>query len=348
MSFVYQNRPGVYAGYDVSGVYSGAIAGKVIAVAAQSTLPAKVYVYTDYASAYRRGDNSQLGKMLKLLYENGAYKVLAYPVGIDNIGVYDTAITALFAAGEPDYLVLGSDSEEIQLLAKQQMEQLQQEQRECICFMGMTDAGIDEIAARAEKLNSERVVLLGQNVTLEDETQSSGGSMAAAALAAQLSAQTDPAVPLHGMVLEGLADTEYLTDSQLDALIQSGVTTLEAVNGSVSIIRGLTTRTKTDNQPDTTLGDLNTIMVIDTVIPGLRELLRKKFTRSKNNETTRTAILHQMVTALEEYLSNEIIDSYSDLQVTADPKNAGVCLVSFRFAVTRGINLIYLTAHITV
>ena len=46
MSFAYQNRPGVYAGYDVSGVYSGAIAGKVIAVAAHSTLPAKVYVYT--------------------------------------------------------------------------------------------------------------------------------------------------------------------------------------------------------------------------------------------------------------------------------------------------------------
>lgn len=348
MSFAYQNRPGVYAGYDVSGIYSGAIAGKVIAVAAHSTLPAKVYVYTGYESAYKRGDNSQLGKMLKLLYANGAYKVLAYPVGLDNTGMYSTAITELLAADKVDYLVLGSDSEEIQLLAKQQMEQLQQEQRECICFMGMTDAGVDEIAARAGKLNSERVVLLGQNVTLEDETQSSGGSMAAAALAAQLSKQTDPAIPLHGMVLEGIVNTEYLTDSQVDTLVQGGVTTLEAVNGSVSIIRGLTTRTKIDNQPDTTLRDLNTVMIIDTVIPGLRELLRRKFTRSKNNETTRTAILHQMVTALEEYLSDEIIDSYSDLQVTADPKDAGVCVVSFKFAVTRGINLIYLTAHIMV
>jgi iron complex transport system substrate-binding protein len=44
----------------------------------------------------------------------------------------------------------------------------------------------------------------------------------------------------------------------------------------------------------------------------------------------------------------EIIDSYSDVTVSADSEDPSVCLVEFSFAVAHGLNRIYLTAHITV
>lgn len=349
MSFVYHERPGVYADYDISSIRTATSGAKVIAVAGESTLPAKVYTYTDYASAYKQGDDSQLGKLLRVLYENGACQVLAFPVDADTVATYNAALTELFHAGEPDFLVLGSGDEEVQLLAKQWMEDLAENRRECICLAGMEDATIDEAIQRASTLNSERMVLIGQNVTLNDETLPTGGCMAAAALAGQLAAQSDPAVPVHGLTLAGLSDTNLLlTENQIDTLVQGGVTPLECVGGVVSVIRGVTTRTQRDGLADTTLRELNTILIIDEVIPGLRDMLRAKFVRRKNNDTTRTAILHQMVLALEQYVRAEIIDGYSDLRVTADPEDGTVCLVEFGFTVVHGMGRIYLTAHITV
>lgn len=349
MSFVYHERPGVYADYDVSSVRTALSGTKVIAVAAESLLPAKVYTYTDYAGAYKLGDNSQLGNMLRLLYENGAHKVLAFPVEVDTVATYTAALAELFRAGEPDILVLGSESEEVQLLAKQWMEDLTESRRECVCFVGMENATLQKAVQRAAALNSERMVLLGQNVTLSGQLLSTGGWMAAAALAGQVAAQDDPALPLHGLPLEGLSDTDLLlSENDIDTLVQGGVTPVECVGGNVSVIRAVTTRTTTDGVPDVALRELNTVLIADEVIPGLRDMLRLKFSRCKNNATTRSAILHQLVLALEQYVRDEVIDSYCDLRVTADENDGTICRVEFGFTVTHGMGRIYLTAHITV
>ena len=123
---------------------------------------------------------------------------------------------------------------------------------------------------------------------------------------------------------------------------------VEAVGGVVSPIRGITTRTTTGGAPDTAWRELTTILVVDDVIPAIRQSLRSRFSRMKNTAQTRGAIRSQVIVELESKLRAEIIESYGDVLVSVYEEDPAMCLVEFSFAVTHGLNQIYLTAHITI
>ncbi len=53
-----------------------------------------------------------------------------------------------------------------------------------------------------------------------------------------------------------------------DILLQNGVAVLEMRAGRAELIRGVSTRTKTDGVSDRTFHDINTVLIIDTVIAG--------------------------------------------------------------------------------
>ena len=173
--------------------------------------------------------------------------------------------------------------------------------------------------------------------------------MAAAALAGVLCDQSDPAMPLNGQVLQGISGvTAGYEDTEYDALVAAGVTALECVGGRVSVIRGLTTRTKTGDAADKTFRELTTILIVDDVIPSIRRALRAKFTRAKNSALTRNAIRNQVIVELEDRIDKEIIEGYDNLTVTASTTDPTTCVVGFEFRVVHGLNRIYLTAHISV
>ena len=91
-----------------------------------------------------------------------------------------------------------------------------------------------------------------------------------------------------------------------------------------------------------------TILVVDEVIPGIRNALRAKFNRSKNTVQNRGAIRSLVVMELEKRVSREIIDGYEDVTVSALDSDPTVCLVEFAFTVAHGLNQVWLSAHITV
>ena len=126
------------------------------------------------------------------------------------------------------------------------------------------------------------------------------------------------------------------------------MTALECVGGRVSVIRGLTTRTKTGDAADKTFRELTTILIVDDVIPSIRRALRAKFTRAKNSALTRNAIRNQVIVELEDRIDKEIIEGYDNLTVTASTTDPTTCVVEFEFRVVHGLNRIYLTAHISV
>ena len=137
-------------------------------------------------------------------------------------------------------------------------------------------------------------------------------------------------------------------ESELDTLLQGGVTPVELAGGVCSVVRGVTTRTTTGGVSDSTWRELTTILVVDDVIPGVRNALRAKFPRAKNTAQSRSAIRSQVIVELEKKVAEEIIDSYGEVTVTASEDDPTVCLVEFSFAVAHGLNQIYLTVHITV
>ncbi len=350
MSLIYHERPGVYSDYDASPVSASGSTERVIALIGQAQAKAGLYTITSAQSGKEAfGEESELGQMVQAAYRNGAGKVLACPVEADTIAAYQPAFALVFEQKQASFCVIASTQEPVQLALRAAVEEASGQKGECIGLVGLQDATVQSLCARAELLNAERMVLVGPDVYLTGVEQAAGSWLAAAALAGALCDQSDPSMPLNGQVLRGFdgvartfADTEY------DALARSGVTGLECVGGEVSVIRGLTTRTKTGGSEDLTFRELGTMLILDDVIPSIRDSLRRTFTRAKNNAVTRNAIRSRVIIELENRIAREIIDSYENLTVTALETDPTVCVVAFTFSVVHGLNRIYLTAHIKV
>lgn len=350
MSITYHERPGVYSDYDASSVTATGRTERVIALVGTSQARAGLYTVTSYAAGKETfGAESQLGRMLKLAYENGAGTVLACPVSDDTAAAYQTAFELIFADKTASFCVVGSALQEVHTALREAVETASGQRGECIGIVGMSNPGQAELVARTKALNSERMVLVGPDVYLTGETALAGGCMAAAALAGVLSDQTDPAMPLNGQQLNGISGVSAAyADSEYDALVAGGVTVLECFGGKVSVIRGLTTRTSTGGVSDDTYREMSTILIVDEVIPAIRNALRARFTRAKNNVLTRNAIRNQVVVELEERISREIIEGYDHLTVAASKTDPTVCVVEFEFRVVHGLNRIHLMAHIQI
>ncbi len=350
MSMIYHERPGVYSDYDASSVSASGSTERVIALIGMSEAKSGLYTITSSASGKQAfGEQSQLGQMVQLAYRNGAGKVLACPVAENTLQAYQAAFGLVFQQKLASFCAIGSALESVQTALRAAVEEASSQKGECIGLVGMQGASVSELCARAEALNSERMVLVAPDVYRTGEAAADGGWMAAAALAGVLSDQSDPSMPLNGQVLRGFdAVSSVYSDTEYDALVASGVTALECVGGEVSVIRGLTTRTKTGGSEDLTFRELGTVLVIDDVIPSIRTALRRTFTRAKNNAVTRNAIRSRVIIELEDRIAREIIDGYDNLTVTPLQTDPTVCVVEFEFSVVHGLNRIYLTAHISV
>lgn len=350
MSIITHERPGVYSDFDASTITATGSSRSIAALIGTADADAGVYTLHSYASGKSVfGENSQLGKMLKLAYQNGAGTVLAYPVENDDAADYAAAVAAVLQEKTASYLVLGSSLEAVQTAAAAAVEAASGQKGECICLCGMGSATVQQLTARASALNSPRTVLLAPQVYLTGGSTAENGCMAAAALAGALCAVSDPAAPLNGQILLGLdAVSAVYDDTEYDALAGAGVTALECEGGRVSVIRALTTKTATGGVADKTYRELTTMRILDDVIPSIRTSLRAKFTRAKNNTVTRKAIRNQVILELEDRISRQIIDGYENLTVTADPTDRTICVVEFAFTVVQGISRIHLTAHVRV
>lgn len=350
MSMIYHERPGVYSDYDASSVSASGQTERVIALIGEAPADAGLYTITSSASGVEAfGEDSQLGRMIQAAYRNGAGKILACPVEEDTALAYQEAFGLVFEQKQASFCVIGSTTASVQMALRAAVNASSQQKGECIGIVGMGDASVQELCARAEALNAERMVLVAPQIYCTGEEEAVGGWLAAAALAGALCDQSDPALPLNGQVLRGFDGvTKVYSDTEYDALVASGVTVLECVGGEVSVIRALTTRTKTGGSSDLTFRELGTMLVIDDVIPSIRASLRRTFTRAKNNAVTRNAIRNRVIIELEDRIAREIIDSYDKLTVSALESDPTVCVVEFVFSVVHGLNRIYLTAHINV
>ncbi|MBQ1602250.1 MAG: phage tail sheath subtilisin-like domain-containing protein [Oscillospiraceae bacterium] len=353
MNVTIHERPGVYSSYDALSVVRGGKVGKTVGVAAIATAgtPNEAVLLSSFREgleAFRAdGETAGMEAVLRALYENGATAVQA--VRVDTTGEsadYASAFAALGELDGVDVIVCDSTDLAVQQMLKESVERAGALQRERIAVVGASGARASELIEHAAQLNSERVVLSATNVPDEDGR---GAILAAAAVAAAVAANDDPSVPINGTALQGLSGlTGRFTDTEIDLLVRGGVTPVEAVGGTVSPVRAVTTRTTTGGESDSTWRELTTILVVDDVIPTIRSALRTRFARSKNTAQSRGAIRSQVILELEDKLANERIDSYGEVKVSAVESDPTVCLVEFSFAVAHGLTRIYLTAHITV
>ena len=352
MKGIIHERPGVYSSYDASAAVRGGRAARTVGVAAKSTsgtanAAVRLTSYEMGMSAF--GEDAEgtpgMSAILKLLFLGGASTVVAVKVDEDD---YAAAFRVLQTVENLQVIVCDSGELTVQQALRVSLESASAARRERIAVVGMSDASTADLTERAKALNSERMVLVGPD-GLDGAGKPVSGVFAAAAVAAAVAMTRDPAIPLNGTPLNGLTGVSMdYTDSEIDVLVRGGVTPLEAVGGVVSPVRGITTKTTTGGADDTTWRELTTILIADDVIPAIRQSLRSRFSQTKNTVQTRGAIRSQTIVELENKLRAEIIDSYSDVAVSASEEDPTICLVEFSFAVAHGLNQIYLTAHITI
>ena len=352
MKSIIHERPGVYSSYDASAAVRGGRAVRTIGVAAKSTggtanTAVRLTSYEMGLNAFGEDapDAPGMSTILKLLFLGGASAVAAVKVDGDN---YAAAFAALQAVEDAQVIVCDSGELSVQQALRASLESASAARRERIAVVGMSGASVADLTERARALNSERMALVGPD-GLDSSGKTLPGIFAAAAVAAAAAITRDPAVPLNGTQLPGLGGvSETYGDNEIDLLVRGGVTPLEAVGGVVSPVRGITTRTTTGGADDATWRELTTILIVDDVIPTIRQSLRSRFSQTKNTVQTRGAIRSQTIVELENKLKAEIIDGYSDVAVSVCDDDPTVCLVEFSFSVAHGLNQIYLTAHITI
>ncbi len=345
MELTTHERPGVYSAYDASTVVSGSGGGKVAGLAALVTgetdgALVRVSRYEDAVAAF--GEDEAITELIRLLLLNGAAAVAAVPVA-DTEG-YDDAFAALEAVEDVQIMVCDSDTLTVQQAMRDSIKAASEARKERIGVVcGAKGETVSALVTRAQGLNSERIVVAAPGLDGEN------GAKVAAAVAGAIAGESDPAVPLGGAELRGLgALAAQYSDSEIDQLVRGGVTPVESVAGVVSVVRGVTSRTKTGEAADATWRELGTILIVDDVVPAVRASLRSRFHRAKNTEQSRGAIRSQVILELENKVAREIITGYDGVTVSALEEDPTVCLVEFSFTVAHGLNQIWLSAHITV
>lgn len=351
MSITAHERPGVYSDYTASAAVSGIAGRKNVGLAARVSgdQVKTVSRYEEIAAVFGAETAENTAALARLLLQNGAAQVSVFPVAGDTLADYQAAFAAMAAAEDLAVVLCDSTQLQIQQALRQSVLDAAGQQRERIAVAaGAAQETVSQLVERAQALNCERVVLAAPGC-LDGEGNECSGLQAAAAVAGAIAGQTDPAVPLGGAQVLGLygLNCRY-TDSELDVLIRGGVTPLEYAGGTGYVVRGVTTRTSTNGAYDATWRDLSAILVVDDVIPTIRNSLKARFRRAKNTPQSRGAIRSQVVLELETKKNAEIITGYDQVSVSADAQEPTRCLVDFSFTVTHGINQIWLSAHITV
>ncbi len=342
-------RPGVYSRYDTSSVVraGGGRRAALLAKAEKGDGTKAELWYTYAQAAEAMGNGSEMAELARLLFLGGAAAV--YGVAVADEGQYAQGIATVEELEDVRVVACDAADAQTQQALRESVERASAARRERIAVVGgSAGESVSQLTARAGELNSERLVLVAPGAV--DETGNAlSGARCAAAAAGVIAGQSDPAAPLGGAVLGGLAGlTVRYSESEIDALVRGGVTPLECGAGQVSVVRGVTTRTKTGGTADATWRELTTILIVDDVIPGIREALRAKFPRAKNTAQSRSAIRAQVIVELEKRVAQEIITDYEDVTVTAVEDEPTVCLVEFAFTVAHGLNQIWLSAHISV
>ena len=344
MNMTDHERPGVYSSYDASAIVSGSGAGKTVGLVGVGTceeMGTVVPISRQEEAVAAFGAGTALTELVRLLLLNGAAAVRA--VAVTGTEDYAAAFAALEAEEDVGIVVCDSEELTVQQALRDSVKAASEARRERIAVVGgKAGENATALVQRAEGLNSERVVLTAP-------VGEGGGAAVAAAVAGAIAGESDPAIPLGGAELKGVDGLEArYGDTEIDTLVRGGVTPVEQAAGVVSVVRGVTTRTKTGEAADATWRELTTIRIVDDVIPTVRDALRARFRRAKNTEQSRGAIRSQVVLELENKLAREIITGYGEVSVEADADNPTVCLVDFSFTVAHGLNQIWLSAHITV
>ena len=135
----------------------------------------------------------------------------------------------------------------------------------------------------------------------------------AAAYAAMIASEEDPARPLNTLELAGIKVppiAQRLGRTEQETALANGVTPLEVAAGDViQIVRAVTTYTKSAaGATDVSLLDLTTIRILYYIRMACRDRIRLRFPRSKLSKKTPEAVRGELLDVLLKAQELEIVE----------------------------------------
>lgn len=345
MSYVGKERPGVYSDYKSSSILWGNPTGKTVGLVAESSKAAgSVNIITRSSDADSIfGTTGLMSKLCKIILQNGAIKVAAVSAGTNN---YDKAFDTIKSLDDICVVVCDSENVSVHDKLKSSIVSASEDSKERIGIVSYPSSSYT--SGLGSHFNCERIIVIAQS-PVDSDGEKLSSCYLSAAFAGLISQNSDPSLSFNGKSLNSIFGlTSNLIEDKVDEYIESGITPFESISNQVEIIRAVSSRTTTNNITDLTFKDINTILIIDYVISGIRKTLSKLLEGAKNNSSTRSAIATQVTVELEKYKSEEIIDKYEQPSISKGSSDQSVCIVNISFEVSRGINQIYITADVRV
>ncbi len=327
-------RPGVYASYEVKSESKSSAPVAVVGIAAQAASGSAKLILSADEAAENYGDCS-LSKLIRSAILSGAERVYAVPVVSDD---YAAAMLGLCEKADVGFLCCDAADAATQTAIKTAL---------CgdnnallykiLVFEGSGEA--EDLCERAEGLNCENIMLVGN--------KSGESGCAAAAMAGLLAAREDPALPVNGEELCSLTELSHeFSDAETELLLSGGVTPIEMRQSKVTVVRGVTTRTTVNGAADASYRDINTVMVINHVLPRIAAMLSRDFKGKRNSAFTKSAICDAVRSELAKMLREELIADYGGVTANESEDDPTVCEVSFTFSAAKGLHIIELHARV--
>jgi phage tail sheath gpL-like len=356
--------PGVYSSIDASAALKSLSANDyVIGIIATGTTDDTTLLLTNKAYAplsfddakIKYGIDSNIVKIMNTAIDNGGSKFII--VRVDNVTAPSTPdYVAALAVSELeeaiDIVLTDSMSPTVFTSIKTSNNSASTNRKERTAVVGFdTNTDIATVIASAITMNSGRMLTAYPNM-LDSVGAELPGFYAAAAIAGQLAKEQDPSMPLTGVELAGFYGvSKKLKDSEMEALIDAGVIPLEARNGTIRIVRCITTYTKdAQDSVDITWQEVTTIRISDYIFKDLRATLSREFQRAKQNKDTRDAISSKVMTKLLTYEELDYLENVEEGDVTIEinPFNPLRNDVKFKYDVTGPLNVINLTGYLII
>lgn len=336
-------RPGIYTDYTITPAFSKN-RGQSIGIAARVKHAVEgIQTITSLSQAQRIfGEEALDNPMMQLIgavYEATAPTIYAVGVTEDTDEAYLGAVDSLFQSRA--YL-LTTDRKSLPVYQKIR-EKLRESGEKLAVLPTIPDTPPDELA---QELNCERICVTYPPVKKNRFTE----DFSAIGLTALISDRNGEPGSFNGAAYsQNCVLTEEPEEEEVETYLRSGVCVLETSGGSVTLIRGVTTRTHDEaGEPETSYRNLGVILTVDTVLPQLQETLRQKLDLTQNSLVGLNSILSLTVSRLEDFVDAGLLSGYDMPRITLDPDDASVCIVEIGFTVAQGISSIYLTAQITV
>jgi hypothetical protein len=274
------------------------------------------------------GESGSLVKGLELVFSNGARNVYAVKIENDNIPSYANGLDNLLNRNVHIIVTPGAEASAIATTLNAHCEVAENNGRDRIGILGSSTIG--------SVPENDRLVYVVPGIKVFDRAEGKivdlPGSYAACAVAGLIASLPSHHSPTNKNIsVEGV--TREYTYSEIQECIKRRVLVLERKNGSVKVVKGITTDKGAWKQ-------ITTRRIVDYAKAGVRQGANPYIGRL-NNDRVRKALKATLDGFLSGMKQNEMLTEYS-LEVTAtrDDEIEGRCIVTTTLKPTFSIDYI--------